>query len=124
MSARTRARHDPIDLSFVADRDGKTLPKRTGDQNPRCFWNVTPTGDYGPDCKIGRALGLEYLAFEEADTGGPGHLPKIVAVMPRPLTGVEVGFLTMVSYAAGAGAYRARQVAAYWDEQERAAVPS
>jgi len=39
----------------------------------------------------------------------------IVADMPRELTGVEVGFLTMVSYAAGAGAYRARQVAAYWD---------
>jgi hypothetical protein len=126
MSARGRARrrHDPIGLSFVADRDGKTLPKWTGDQNPRCFWNVTPTGDYGPDCKIGRVLGLEYLALQEADTGGPAYLGMIVRDMPRPLTGVEIGFLTMVAYAASAGADRAREIAAYWEEQERAEAPS
>jgi hypothetical protein len=33
------------DLSFVASRDGKTLPKPTGHQLPRCFWNVTGTGE-------------------------------------------------------------------------------
>jgi hypothetical protein len=37
----------------------------------------------------------------------------IVADMPRPLTGVGIGFLIMVSYATVAGAYRARKVAAY-----------
>ncbi len=116
----TRSLHPLAALSFVADRDGKTLPKPTGDQHPRCFWNVTPTGNYGRDCVIGRALGLEYLAMEEADTRGPGWLPMIVADMPRPLTGVEVGFLTMVAYAAGAGAYRAREISAYWDARMRA----
>jgi hypothetical protein len=61
MSARVLASRHPVDgLSFVALRDGKTLPKPVGDQHPRCFWNVTPTGDYGRDCKIGRALALEY----------------------------------------------------------------
>jgi hypothetical protein len=121
MSARRRARAHPIaELSFVADRDGKTLPKPTGDQWPRCFWNVTPTGDYWRDCVIGRALGLEYLALEEADAGGPGHLSNIVADMPCALTGVEVGFLTMVAYAAGAGATRARAISAYWDERMHA----
>ena len=128
MSARPRARrHDPIaDLSFVASRDGKTLPKPTGDQGPRCFWNVTPTGDGWRDDELGCALALEYLALEEADTHGPGHLAKIIADMPRSLTNIEISFLTMVAYAAAAGADRAREIAAYWEEQiaARAAVPS
>jgi hypothetical protein len=40
----------------------------------------------------------------------------IVGDMPRSLTGVEIGFLIMVSYAAGAGAAEARRVAKYWQE--------
>jgi hypothetical protein len=91
------------------------LPKPAGDQLPRRFWNVTPTGDYGRDCKIGRALAFEYLAMEEADTHGPGHLAKIVNDMRCPIAGVEIGFLTMVAYAAGAGADRAREIAGCWD---------
>jgi hypothetical protein len=102
-------------LSFVAARDGKTLPKPKGNQLGRCFWHVKPSGDYGKDCVTGRALALEYLALEEEDTGGQGYLPLIVGDMPRALTGIEVGFLTMVSYAAGAGAQRARKINAYWD---------
>ena len=69
------------------------------------------------DDKLGHALALEYLAFEEADTHGPGHLPKIVADMPRSLTAIEIGFLTLVAYAASAGADRAREIVAYWEEQ-------
>jgi hypothetical protein len=91
-------------LSFVAMRDGKTLPKATKKQLPACFWNVAGTGHYGEDCEIGETLALEYLALEEADSNGMGHLPKIVGDMPRELTGVEVGFLCTVSRAAGAGA--------------------
>jgi hypothetical protein len=123
VSARGRARrwiHPIAELSFVANRDGTTLPRPTGNQSPRCFWNVTPTGDYGRDCKIGRALALEYLALEEADPHGPDYLTMIVGDMPRQLTGVEVRFLAMVAYAAGAGADRARKIAAYWEEQSAA----
>jgi hypothetical protein len=40
----------------------------------------------------------------------------IVSDMPRRLTMVEISFLTMVSFAARAGAIRARQIAKYWDE--------
>jgi hypothetical protein len=72
---------------------------------------VKPSGDYGKDCVTGRALALEYLATD----GGPCPLQWIVIDMPRALTGIEVGFLTMVSYAAGAGAGRARKISAYWD---------
>jgi hypothetical protein len=102
-------------LSFVASRDGKTLPKPIGDQCGRCFWNVAATGDYTQDCDTGARLALEYLAFEEADVGTPGHLQWIVEDMPRTFTGVEVGFLQMVSFAAGAGAKEARRISAYWD---------
>jgi hypothetical protein len=108
-------------LSFVATRDGKALPKPKRGQSPRCFWHVKPSGDYGKDCETGRRLALEYLALEEEDTGGPGHLQHIVMDMPRALTGIEIGFLTMVSYAAGAGAERAREVSAYWDRCRAAA---
>ncbi len=114
---KSTARHPIAALSFVASRDGKTLPKAPPGQPLRCFWHVKPTGGYAHDCEKGKALAFEYLAFEEADVGGSGHLQLIVADMPRQLTGVEISFLTMVSYAAGAGAgaARARGVAAYWD---------
>jgi len=109
-------RRPPIaTLSFVASRDGKMLPKPREGQHLRCFWNVNATGDYGRDCRTGQALALEFLAFEEADAGGPGYLPMIVGDMPRPLTGVEIGFLTLTSFAAGAGAARAQEIASYWD---------
>lgn len=69
----------PLDLlPFTAKRDGKQLPKPTGDQWPRCFWHVHPTGDYGVDTKIGQEYALAYLDFEENDVGGPGCLNLIV----------------------------------------------
>ncbi|MCC6948831.1 MAG: hypothetical protein IT539_13770 [Bradyrhizobiaceae bacterium] len=97
-------------LSFVGMRKN---PKKG--EPPRNWWVVAPTGDYSRDCEVGEKLALEYLAFETADKGGPGNLQQIVADMPRRLTGVEIGFLTMVSYAAGAGMHRAREVSAYWE---------
>jgi hypothetical protein len=100
----------------VASRDGKTLPKATGDQWPRCFWNIAGTGDYGQDCRIGQRLALEYLVFEEAQEDGGCHLQMIVEDMPLPLTGVEIGFLVMVSPAASAGAAAVRRVHKYWHE--------
>lgn len=91
--AKTKARKpDLFHLSFVA----------TGDQSPACFWNVAATGDYAEECEIGRRLALEYLALEAAEENGMGHLPKIVADMPRDLTGVEIAFLATVARAAGA----------------------
>jgi len=102
------------DLSFVASRGGKQFPQSPDDQSPSCFLYVAGTGDYVQDCKIGERLALEYLDFEEGNKPGNGHLQMIVDDMPHPLTGVEIGFLSMISYAAGAGAAEARRVAQYW----------
>ncbi len=103
--------HDVLSLSFVSDRK-KPLKGR----QPRNFWNVTPTGDYGKDCETGSQLALEWIAYEEANIGGPGILSKIVEDMPRELSGVEIGFLGMAGIAARAGAGEGRRVAAYWDD--------
>jgi hypothetical protein len=78
----------------------KSLPFVKDRVKWRSFWNVKPTGDYEKDCIIGTRLALKYLAYEEADYDGPGSLQLIVKDMPRKLSGVEIGFLTMVSYAA------------------------
>jgi len=106
-SDSTKRKTNIADLSFVANTGGK--------RGPRCFWNVRATGDYGADSVTGQALALEYLAFEESNKEGPGHLQWIVGDMPRDLTGVETSFLILVSWAAGDGAERARQIVAYWD---------
>jgi hypothetical protein len=110
-----KAKPDISKPSFVASRDGKTLPRAKGYKSLRCFWNVATTGDDGQDSKLGARLALEYLAYEEAHHDG-GALQMIVADMPRRLTMIEIAFLQMVSFAAAAGAYRARQIAKYWDE--------
>lgn len=84
--------------------------------------NVKATGDYALDCEIGQKLALSYLAYEEAnEENRGGHLVGIVAKMPRPLTGVEISFLQIVSFAAAAGADRGRQVVDYWERCARAA---
>jgi hypothetical protein len=87
-------------------------------KRPRCFWYVTATGDHREDGRLGCRLALEYLALEEADKGGAGHLQLIVQDMPRKLGPIEISFLTLISYAAGAGADYARCVSAYWDRCE------
>lgn len=92
------------DLSFVADT-----------KSGRCFWRVKSAGNDWDDEKMAQRFALEYLALEEADKRGAGHLQLIVGDMPRKLGPIEIMFLTLVSYAAGAGADEARRVAAYWD---------
>lgn len=81
---------------------------------PLHFWSVNATGDYHADCLHGRDLALEYLAYEAANRDGPCQLASIVADMPRPLTGVEVGFLELVGLQARAAPGRAALIADNW----------
>lgn len=103
------------DLSFVANRDGKTLPKAVNGELKRCFWNVKSTGVYSIDTEIGSRLAIEYLNYEECNVDDQGILNSIVDDMPRPLTGVEHGFLIMVCFQAKAGRGEAQRISSYWD---------
>lgn len=115
MPKKKREPH-PLDLlPFTALRDGKQLPKPIGDQWPRCFWHVNPTGDHAEDCNTGRQYALVYLDFEENDVGGSGVLNMIVKDMPREMSGIEHTFLQMVCFQAKAGRGRARRLAAHWE---------
>jgi hypothetical protein len=109
--------NDPVGrLSFVASRDGLRLPLATKDPNGRCFWHVKPTGDGWEDCATGEKLALEYLEYEAKHWNRVGgSLQHIVMDMPRKLTGIEIGFLSTVAYAAAAGIQRARELVAQYD---------
>ena len=105
---------DITDLPFVGDRKTLKLPYDRKRQLPRCFWHVVSTGDYSKDDALGRDYALRYLDYEAADRGGPGHLQLIVGDMPRNLGPIEIGFPTLVSYAAAAGRAEAHRVERYW----------
>ena len=102
---------DVIDLSFVSrHRRNRALDRRL-------FWKVKATGDYGKDIDAGQRLALEWLSYEAQPVSGP-ILNLIVEDMPRPLTGVEIGFLSVVTAAAQCGASQARQLVASWPKAE------
>ena len=112
--------HPVASLPFVADRS----PCAEGEP-PRHFWTVTPTGDYGEDCRSGDRYALTYLRFEAALNHNlhPFILPWIVSDMPRELTGIEIGFLTIVDAAAQHGIAEAERLSAYWDRSYTARKP-
>lgn len=104
------------DLPFVVDRARAGLPKPTGKQSPRCFWHVSPTGKWGDDCRTGEMLAVEYLKVQSGKDAPGSFLQWIVEDMPRELTGVEVGFLTIVGHSAAAGAPYGYRLFQYWEQ--------
>ena len=79
----------PDELPFVVNRQ----------DGGRCFWYAEPTGDYGKDCDTGNDYALAYLCCRPAPP-----LQWIVRAMPRDkLTGIEIGFLSVVTWAVFAG---------------------
>jgi hypothetical protein len=106
------ARHPIAGLPFVADR-----PPNDPAGLPRCFWSVKPIGDYEADCRTGNAHALAYLRYLRAEgSRGPGHLSLIVGDMPREITGIEVGFLSIIDHAARTGLPAAELLVAYWEQ--------
>jgi hypothetical protein len=95
-----------IDLPFVTPEG----------ERPRHFWTVTSTDDYGEDCRTGDRFALTYLRFEAALDHNlePFILPWIIRDMPRELTGIEIGFLTIIDAAAQHGIAEAERLVAYW----------
>ena len=89
------APHSPTVLPFVVDASKEEL---AAGANPRCFWHVAPTGNYGADC----ATGAEYAALAAdymVEARSPHMLPWVVIdmmAMRRPHSGIEVAFLSVV----------------------------
>jgi hypothetical protein len=108
--------------SFVWD-----FPQGIGKRRKRCWWHVRPPGNYAPgnftpddytaDNRLGYELALEYLRYEQRSDCGT-FLQVIVNQMPRPLSGIEIGFLIVVATAASRhGLISAeRAVASCWQQ--------
>lgn len=110
-SASSRKLHPADELSFTRIRP-KAEWKGTK-LTPRCWWSVTPSGDYAEECEVGSAMALEYFDYCERPDGG-NCLAHIVADMPRELSGIEIGFLAIIDAAAKAGRNNGRNTARYW----------
>lgn len=96
-------------LSFVVDRKSVGLPPPTGKQTPRCFWHVAPCGNYTKDLDVGVRLALEYLETHSEEGRPLAPLQWIVCDMPREMSGIEIGFLSVVGAAATADSTAGRR---------------
>ena len=102
-----RKPHPIESLPFVRDRAPNS---RTNMR--RCFWHVEPTGEYDKDCRTGARFALDFLRYEAAGEPGSGYLALIVKDMPAGApTGIEVGFLQTIGYAAQFGLHQAERTA-------------
>jgi hypothetical protein len=67
------------------------------------FWTVAAAGDWATDCATGRGYAAALIAYLQ-ESGNAPIMPSVIAAMPRELTGIEIGFLTMVGVAAASPA--------------------
>lgn len=100
--------HPVLSLPFVRDA---TADERAAGSEPRRFWCVHPTGNFGHDCAMGAQYAraaLDYMVIANA----PYLLQWSVfdmSEMQRPRSGVEIGFvsafgrLAMLAHAAQLG---------------------
>lgn len=68
-----------------------------------------------------RTTHLAFLRYEAAldHNVHPYALPWIIGDMPRKLSQIEIGFLTIIGIAAAAGLHDAERVAAYWQSFDK-----
>ena len=86
-------KHPVLSLPFVSDA---TADERAAGSEPRRFWCVHPTGNFGHDC----AMGVQY-ARAAHDYMVIANAPYLLqwsvfdmSVMQRPRSGVEIGFVS------------------------------
>jgi hypothetical protein len=85
--------HPVLALPFVRNT---TLREQAAGAAPRSYWDVQPTGDYGPDCATGAryaALALDFMVSSRS----PQIFQWAVCDMMtagRAHSGIEVGFLS------------------------------
>lgn len=86
--------HPVLALPFVRDRRDD---ERASGAAPRCFWHVSPSGDYATDSGTGAhyaSLAVDYMSA----TRSPHMLGWVVADMmalQRSHSGIEVGFASV-----------------------------
>lgn len=69
------------------------------------WWDVTPTGDHGADCKTGNEYAEQFIDALQSGQALTAFT-HIVNGFPKPLTGIEIGFLHTISeFIAGEGAW-------------------
>lgn len=108
-------------LSFV--RDFRTTSVKPGERrkNFRCFWVVSPSGDYCADCVTGEKMALELIRYWDAAShrhlhlGASGMLTSFACDMPPYVTGIEVGFWSIIGAAAQAGSHHGEALAHRWE---------
>jgi hypothetical protein len=87
MSARNK-QHPITSLPFVFDH--APTSRRN---SKRSFWHVTPSGDYGEDCRTGSRYAVEYLRVvaeeDKAVYRSGGWLALIVGAMRKALADGE-----------------------------------
>lgn len=92
------------ELPFVSDS-----PARSGPQNPygRCFWDVTPSGDYRKDCTTGATYAHEAIEYGFA-TRSVHAITWALLSMPGydKSSGIEVTFAETITFYAQVAADR------------------
>ena len=104
MKAKT---HPFLELPFIKDIK-KSEVKEKGQL--RNFWSVSPTGDYTEDCITGAEYALTFLECLKTNPDKYNvPLQWIIFDMPKDRaegrSGIEVGFLSVLSEALLSGAY-------------------
>jgi hypothetical protein len=70
----------------------------------RCFWSVSPTGDFSADTRQGNRFALRFLRWARTQKIQAGSiLGWITGDMPVKHTGLEIGFFSIIGAAAIAG---------------------
>lgn len=80
---------------------------------------MSPSGDYAVDCRTGEEYAVAYLRYRAIDKCTAPSLPSIVADQTRDLSGIEVGFLSMIDYASVHGLIAAERLLAYGRKKRR-----
>ena len=84
--------NDILELPFVADNKPGRRSKN------RCFWQVSPTGDYETDCATGKSYSQMAVKFARENGNESCFISWMVNDMNLDdVSGIEVGFLSGIA---------------------------
>lgn len=66
--------------------------------NGRSFWSVTPTSDYGKDCKTGRQLAMQVINYLNQENFTPIINWTLSQMIEKgEISGIEIGFFSTIA---------------------------